>query len=648
MDHRVVVPALMKSCKKPVIGLIFFFLLSVLQGQQLKDSLLNVWHNKSPLFEAAEKVDLLEDIGLAYKYSQPDSACYYFGLGAELAKEHQLYVEEANLISRMGGTKYILGDYGFSLEYFSTALEKHLNIKNNRGIAIGYNNIGLIYNVQNEHQKAIDFHKRSVAICLDIKDTLLLSRNYSNLAITYNDLRRTDSALFFVNQAINLSGIIGEEGEFPLLFNLKGDILHKRGEYQLAELFYTKVLSLGHLNNKWEYCYALAGLSLVNQSEKHYQESIRYGIRAFDIAKEIRAKWDLQNITKILAESYASLNDFENAYHYQSLFKNYSDSIYNEEKERTIAYFHLKRKAAENEKLSTDIKIQQQKIKTKNILLVSFIAGIILLAFVIVLLFRKNALKTSLNEALRRKNVEIDKKNKSLEQLNATKDTFFRIIAHDLKGPLGVMISFTDLLKENLQDFNNEEILEFIKKLHNTSTEGFKLLENLLDWARSQSGKLVYEPKSMNLSSVIEENILLVAHNAREKKININNNISKDAVAFADKNMTSTIMRNLLSNAVKFTPENGSVNINATSGENNINICVTDTGVGINAEDMDKLFLIEKKHHTKGTLNEKGSGIGLILCKEMVEKQGGSISCESTEGKGTTFCFSLLTSDPEQ
>ncbi len=234
----------------------------------------------------------------------------------------------------------------------------------------------------------------------------------------------------------------------------------------------------------------------------------------------------------------------------------------------------------------------------------------------------------------------IDSENE-LKQLNMTKDKFFSIIAHDLKNPFASMKNLSDMLHDNYSLLDEEDKQELIASMKTTSQRIFELLENLLTWSRSQRGIIQFNPDNVTPAFVAQNNFDLLAENAANKKIRLINDISSELEIVADSNLLSTIIRNLTSNAIKFTPEQGQITIGAEDKGSFVEFCVKDTGIGISEEDKHKLFRIDISHTTIGTGQEKGTGLGLILCKEFVEKHGGRIWVESTLGEGTTFKFTI-------
>lgn len=237
--------------------------------------------------------------------------------------------------------------------------------------------------------------------------------------------------------------------------------------------------------------------------------------------------------------------------------------------------------------------------------------------------------------------IKLKESSAKLKALNATKDKFFSIVSHDLKSPFASILGFSDLLVKNIERYDSEKIFKFAKAINNSSLTAFKLLEDLLAWANSQSDKIEFCPELINLNHLISDIAAIVRHTAKSKNIQINFDLEKSYSVFADKNMLNTILRNLVGNSIKFTPRDGCINIFAKENQDNIEITVSDNGVGMDENTLSKLFKISEKVSRKGTENESGTGLGLLLCKEFVEKHGGKIWAESELGKGSDFLFTL-------
>ncbi len=237
--------------------------------------------------------------------------------------------------------------------------------------------------------------------------------------------------------------------------------------------------------------------------------------------------------------------------------------------------------------------------------------------------------------------LRICKQNNELRELNATKDKFFSIIAHDLRGPIGNMLSISEIISEKGQ-VDEDTLYSFLEMQKELSKETIQLLENLLIWARSNTNRIDFEPALLDLNNIIKESIDGVCIQAKNKDITISDSYKAKKLVLADENMVRLILRNLLSNAVKFTQRGGEVNISATNGENNSTIVsVKDTGIGIPSDMLKNLFRIEVSNKRYGTDGEGSNGLGLLLCKEFVEKHKGKMWVESHEDKGSVFSFSI-------
>lgn len=245
------------------------------------------------------------------------------------------------------------------------------------------------------------------------------------------------------------------------------------------------------------------------------------------------------------------------------------------------------------------------------------------------------------NNTIMNQQIKLNKQFNDLKEVNATRDKFFSIIAHDLKNPISAFMGVSNFLVKRFQDLSKDEIKDFIDEVNSSAKQLYELLENLLLWSKSQRGLINYHPMELNLKSLILHNVELLKMNADNKKILLNYSIGDNVKIFADPNMINTIIRNLTTNAIKFTYENGKVEIKSEIKDSFVVISVKDTGVGIDDENLGKLFKLENSVSTLGTEHETGTGLGLILCKEFVEQHGGKIWVESRLNEGSTFFFTI-------
>jgi signal transduction histidine kinase len=359
-----------------------------------------------------------------------------------------------------------------------------------------------------------------------------------------------------------------------------------------------------------------------------------------------------------LAEAYARKGDYQQAYGYeQRRFMKHDSllrrSLQNAERNDTKMLTGSKLTASSSVFDSVN---QGQKNLLWSYLLFSSGMVCLVLAF---MLYRNSQRTRHINHLLREQNNEIrlqqemlvaqrdsnEEKSRKLEMLNSTKDKFFSIVAHDLKGPLNSLSSFSNLLAHDLHLMSPQEIKIIAQELNKSVKNTSRLTENLLTWARLQMNSLQHYPVLVDLNKVLEENLALFHASARQKNIQLDIQSVPDLKICADESQLRFVLRNLTANALKFTKPEGTVRIVTTLEKEEVIISVVDNGVGISAEVIEKIFRIDAKHSTIGTAGEKGTGLGLVLCKEFVEKNGGRIEVSSESGKGSTFSIYLQKKD---
>jgi len=237
--------------------------------------------------------------------------------------------------------------------------------------------------------------------------------------------------------------------------------------------------------------------------------------------------------------------------------------------------------------------------------------------------------------------LQLKSARESLKEANAAKDKFFSVIAHDLRGQFHVLLGLSDVLMLNNNSFDETKKTEYIKKINKSSYDLYKLLQNLLDWSRMQKDRIEWQPQKINLHNLVATTLLTLAVQAKEKEISLTSHINADLYAYGDPNTIEMVIRNLVSNALKFTHPGCAIKVTGQEHEDYHEITVADTGIGIAAENIEKLFRTDAHYTTQGTNKEKGTGLGLILCKDFIQKNRGRIWAESEEGQGSRFVFTV-------
>ncbi len=561
------------------------------------------------------------------------------------------------------GVIYLYGnDRQVALDYQIKALEINTNLKRSRGIGSNLNNIGQIYQELNNYEKAIEYYNKTLEIGLESESDQFILTSYLNIGALYLDQDLFEKAYENFNKAYKRMNDY-EDADFKI------EILSNLGEYYLdtnqpdsAITYIQKSLNIAFDENRKRtltYSYFLVGRYFIVL--KNYRLSITHFLEAIKLSETLNMTEKVDLYYKYLSDVYSEINDYKNAHIYLQKSIAIKNSIQTDQLIMSLGEYE---KQKEFDKIQAEFKLEQikkeSKLENEAIRLKwQFYISIIIIVFLVVLVIifittyrnktKANKQLTSQNEIIEHQSEELkvtidqlQKSEKELEYLNKTKDKFFSIIAHDLKNPFNILIGYSDLLL-NETDLKKqpEEFNKIVQSMNRTAEHSYSLLENLLAWARSQSGGLTVNFEKFNMAELINSNIEYYKEIASSKGINLFFKVEKQLHVLADKNMLNVILRNLIDNAVKFTVKDDRIDIISKMVDDKIKVSVCDSGKGISLEDQKKLFLIDSDFKTKGTANESGTGLGLLLCKEFVNKNNGEIFVESEEGKGSIFTISL-------
>ncbi len=509
-------------------------------------------------------------------------------------------------------------------------------------------NIGLVHDEIDNFNEAINYYKQALKINQTIQDTGSLAIDYDYLGAAFARMKKPDSAVVNYHKALYLFKKIGKDDRYAVsLSNLATvlpnypDSLNKAIGY--FNLSWKKFQELGWLHYEAD---IQQGIGSVLSKQGKYDEAISAYKKSIQLAFQFKRELLLKKtIYKELSETYAQKGDYKNALESHILYTQYNDSVYETQKFKQIAnlekQYETEKKENEIIRLQakqelTDVQLQ----KNKQLKLLGFISASLLLVFFMFVLFRYFD-KAKSNRLLESKNKTIEKSENELRILNASKNKFFSIIAHDLKNPFHTVMGYSDLLNREYDLFTEDERRKFAKDISQSSGKIFQLLQNLLEWSRSQTGRLEFNPRETELKRIVGTSVSILQSLADQKRISITQSFTDDILLYADPLMIETVLRNLLNNAIKFTPENGNIEIAANQIDHQVTICVKDSGMGISEEDARSLFQIDSTVKRKGTNNEDGSGLGLILCKEFVTRNNGKIWVESTPGNGSSFFITI-------
>lgn len=543
---------------------------------------------------------------------------------ANFSEAYYYYMQSLNAYERLGDRTGIanmennLGTVAHEMGKLAEAERHYLNaheIYQEQGIVTDecktLNNIGLIlYDRQQYDSSLLYFHEALDKLAEDTIESAvhqdILLTVYNNIALSYTDMGEYNMALDFLRMGLDLAKRIDDQ-------------------YIIGSVFTT----VGSL------------FGLMNQQDS----ALYYLHRALRISQDRSFKHIELETYDELARLHARTGSYASAYNWQLRYDTVYKALFNEEQSKQIAslraLYEQEIKDREIEQLQSESQVQ----KMLNKVFVIFIVVIIVLAIIIAMNLRT---KKKTNQILAERNLQISnalqklsESEKELQNLNKSKDRIFSVVAHDLRNPVAAVTGFSELLYDNFEQFPVETQKEYLLQILQGTQRIQILLENLLIWARSQMKAVKYEPDVLKVKSVVDECVKELKANLDHKKIDCTVRIDRKCVVFADKAMIHTVFRNLIMNAIKFSFPGGKIRITSINGSECCNVSVSDDGIGIQPEIQERLFDANEVVTTPGTTGESGSGLGLVICKEFLERNNGTIRVESDPGNGSSFIISL-------
>ncbi len=613
------------------------------------DSLISKWRlveKGYPEIPDSLQAKLLFDLGEALSYDKPDSALAYYHKALVLSKNGNYKRLTGDILNKVGFTNYILGNYDMALTFFMEALEIHELLKNDLGIAMSLNHISLIYETQKNFQKALRYQWKSLVYSIRSGNKNRLISNYFNLSIIHDGAKNYDSALFYLTRSLALSIENKNHHMYSMSLNRRGEVYLHMDKYNEAEMSYSEVLDSKNYRDNWEDCFAYAGLAKVHQMRGQYDKSIEYGLMSLAIARQMNSKWEIAQDALILYKSYKAKNDYNKGLLMHELYKQYSDSIFNEAKEKEINFLHLRQNELERLQLAKENALNREIIKQNYLWIVFFAALGIILTIWGVVLHKNNKEKQLLNKQLKRKNENIaernamiEKQNISLNKLNESKNQLLSIVGHDMRAPINNIKGILEIIKEGgLKEADQKRVFNDLYKTIGTVSG---TMNNMLAWASSQLNGIQIQSTQIRLCEVVDDLLELFAQSANEKDIKLIHHRNEDMHVWFDVDHLKTALRNILNNAIKFTDKEGEITIRYNEVQGYVKLLVADTGIGIATSDIKNIFKFRGRSKSIGTNNEKGTGIGLMLSKKFIESNGGQIEVTSTPGVGTEFTLTL-------
>jgi signal transduction histidine kinase/uncharacterized protein HemY len=563
----------------------------------------------NPLLENVSDKNLISEtynyLGLAYMIAGRFTVAADYHINAlNLSRENKDKKNIATAYNYLGILSYIQKKYEQALDYCQKALVLTISIDDKEGTSLAYEHLGYVYAVKNDYKKAIEYNYKALELRNELGDVVEASAIYHNLGIFYRDIGKLQKALDSIERGIALKEKYDDKKGFGSLYSDLGSIYIQ--------------------------------MNRIETGMKYFFESLK-------IRKEISDLRGTVALIKKIIGVYESKKDYKNALKYYRELYSATDSLNNLNNHDLEKELQYKLETTGKQKQLNLLKKNYDLEKTQRTYLVFVIVLISILLVVggISYLIKRNAHRNVIkkNNLITEQKEKLEKLNNELTKLNAEKDKVFSIIAHDLRTPFTALLGFSEVIKTEHDKLSKDELKKFIDSIYFSSINLYNLLENLLQWSRINRGIFELSLEPVDINGVLENVIHILNENAKLKRISIINEMQKNQLIFSDRLAINLVLRNIISNAIKFSNTGGSITITSKIANGFIDISISDTGVGIPETKCNNLFTSEVVS-TRGTENENGTGLGLILCKEMVEKSGGNIWVKSEVGKGSTFTFS--------
>jgi signal transduction histidine kinase len=660
--------------------LIFLSVCTFTVAQEKIDSLESVLKKD---LQDTTRVRTLLDLSTEYEYVDVTKSRKLTEEAIKLIEDKNLGQSKSIAYQSLGSVYRVGGDFHAALKADNIALESSILIQDSTRIATAYNNVGHDYYDLGEYDEAYHYFIQSYRVASAVKDSLTMTIALHNVGRVYKELGQYDRAMEQLNISRKMSQNIGDKEGEPYSLSEIGDVLLRQGKYDSALKTLSLTLKLSResnlsvlqpksminiaqifvkqndfnkglayydtayeqykrTNDKFGIAEVNLGRGLTYLHMERYDDAMRLIQSSLEEAKDLNASILELRCNQQLSLLWERRGDYKKALEYFKKYEQVEDTLFSQDMQSRLLAdqlrFETESKDFQIAALSQQQAKQKSEIKKQEFVRNILVVVMALCGVLLITVYRSGQRRRKINTLLLQHQEEMEKRSEELEKLNQVKDKFFSIISHDLRSPINALAGLLDLLDKGA--IAPTELPEHIKELRTRFHHTRTLLNNLLDWTLLQMDKLNLQATKIDVHKLVEENILLLGP-MQGKDIVIVNDVPKPCLAFADSNTINLVIRNLITNALKFTNDGGKVYVRATEGSTEWQVSVQDNGIGMKPEILKILFDKTAPYTTRGTANEKGTGLGLILCKEFVEKNGGRIWVESQEGQGSIFYFTL-------
>ena len=550
---------------------------------------------------------------------------------------------------RLGNIYNLLGRYDKSLEYHSLALNIHEKANDSTRMTHSYNNLGNVYLGLKDYKAALIYYNKAVVMCRSMEYDFLLPTLYNNMGLAHEGLDEYAKALDYYRLAIELARKIENMEVRVSSLMHTGNVYISLNENDRAMVALMEAQRMVNgMPDKFLKATVAVSLGHLYVKEERFDEAIASFKDALSLTKGINSFPLLLEIYYGISEAFLGKGDYKRASEYLMLHSAMADSTYNTKSNERLNLLRVgfesqtierENQLLKQQNIFSQLALDRQRTIRNLLIIISVI--VVLSAFFLYSLYQskneKNILLAERNMQVVKQKDELNQLYKEQYKLNETKNKFFSIVAHDLKSPFQTILGFSELLSFEYENLTEQQRIDASKNILKVSNETFRLIENLLEWGRTQTGMANASFKMFNVRELVLKTLPVFDTQLEKKNLKIITDLPPLLQAWADMDMIMAVIRNLVSNAIKFSPPGSEIRINSRLSQNRIYISVVDSGEGIPQEIKDRLFTFDPKVQRAGTLGERGTGLGLTLCKEFMELNDGSIEFESEPGEGSTF-----------
>lgn len=606
---------------------------------------------KNELLTPEQRIPLLNHLSRDMSFVRPLQALQLANEALELSTRYGNLPGQAYAYRNLGSSHAMFGSFYKSMEYLQQAIEIFEELKDSVGIGNCYISLGHLYRNLQNRELEIRYHKKAYDIFHLRSDRERQCVTAHNLGETYQILGDLPKARTLTMEALHIQDSLRVLPLLSACYKVMGMIEFQESHFLEAELYFKHVLeisdTLGKNSQKIATIQSQLQLAEICSKLNRHQEQLQWLYKAAAFSTESNLAEYLQTTYTQLIRYFTTQNETDSVRRYVNQFVLIEDSVKHRQlKDRSdLTGSVIQTYALEKDKrlLERDNLIQEQNLRKRTILLVAIVIFAIVMIWLVMKLTYANKQISKVNELLLHQSHTIEQQNHKLEVLNATKDKFFSIVAHDLKSPLNSLKMFSSLLQQQASDLTAEQVEELAGSLNDSVESTIEFADNIIAWAKLQMKEHTCKPELFIACDVLNEVCGLNEQAALAKGVQFFCQPEENAVVYADKQQLSFVIRNIVNNAVKFTRPGGFVHLRSRTltDRNEILFEIQDTGIGIPPEIRATIFQIGKKISRPGTNGEKGTGIGLVLCHEFLQMNRGRLEIESTPEKGSKFLVYL-------